>query len=145
MAQEGHLPAVFGRVNDHRAPWVSVVTIAAVGILFVWIKPLADVNFYYNMVVVTLALAYMSALAAFVRLMFARLTGGKAVLAAVLPTLAIAVLGYLMYSAGAAPADPKDLYQAWYIGAVVLASSLVIVFFGKRAKLGRPCGSAAGV
>jgi len=139
MAQEGHLPGVFGRVNVKRAPWVSVVTIAAVGILFIWIKPLADVNFYYNMVVVTLALAYMSALAAFIRLMFARLGLLQAVLAAVLPGLAIGVLGYLMYSAGAAPADPKDLYQAWYIGAVVLASGLGVVSFGRRQK---PSGAA---
>ena len=134
MAQEGHLPSVFGRTNGHRAPWVSVVTIAAVAIVFVWYKPLSDVNFYYNTVVVTLALAYMSALAAFTRLMFARNAVWRATLASTLPMLAFAVLGYLMYSAGTAPADPKDLYQAWYIGAGVLASSLLIVIFGKRVK-----------
>ena len=44
------------------------------------------------------------------------------------------VLGFLMYSAGAEPADPKDMYQAWYIGAGVLASSLVIVVFGRSAR-----------
>jgi amino acid transporter len=139
MAQERHLPEVFGRTNHHCAPWVSVVTIAAAGIFFVWYKPLSDVNFYYNTVVVTLALAYMSALAAFIRLMLARLTLGRALLASALPLLAIAVLGYLMYSAGAAPAQPKDLYQAWYIGMAVLAMSVVIVLFGKRTK---PFGTA---
>lgn len=141
MAQEGHLPAVFGGVNRQHAPWVSVVTIAAAGIVFVWYKPLADVNFYYNTVVVTLALAYMSALAAFSRLMFQRLHFGTALLACVLPLLAMAVLGYLMYSAGAAPADPKDLHQAWYIGALVLASSGVLVMTGKRAR--PPAATAA--
>jgi amino acid transporter len=134
MAREGHLPSAFGRTNGHRAPWVSVVTIAGVAIVFVWYKPLTDVNFYYNTVVVTLALAYMSALAAFTRVMFARNPVWRAALASVLPMLAFAVLGYLMYSAGIAPADPKDLYQAWYIGAGVLASSLLIVIFGKREK-----------
>ena len=134
MAQEGHLPAVFGRTNRHRAPWVSVATIALVAIAFVWYKPLSDVNFYYNTVVVTLALSYMSALAAFMRLMFQRHAVWRAALASTLPLLAAAVLGYLMYSAGAAPADPKDLYQAWYIGAAVLASSLLIVLFAKRDK-----------
>jgi amino acid transporter len=134
MAREGHLPSAFGRTNGHRAPWVSVVTIAGVAIVFVWYKPLTDVNFYYNTVVVTLALAYMSALAAFTRVMFARNPVWRAALASVLPMLAFAVLGYLMYSAGIAPADPKDLYQAWYIGAGVLASSLFIVIFGKREK-----------
>jgi amino acid transporter len=134
MAREGHLPSVFGRTNGHRAPWVSVVSIAGVAIAFVWYKPLSDVNFYYNTVVVTLALAYMSALAAFTRLMFARHSVWRAALASVLPMLAFAVLGYLMYSAGTAPADSKDLYQAWYIGAGVLASSLLIVIFGKGVK-----------
>jgi amino acid transporter len=66
MAQEGHLPRIFGATNRYRAPWVGVVVIA-----------------------------------------------------------------YLMYSAGATPADPKDLYQAWYIGLGVLASSILLVIFGK--------------
>jgi amino acid transporter len=134
MAQEGHLPRLFGRTNRHRAPWVSVVAIACIAVFFVWYKPLAEVNFYYNAVVVTLALSYMSALAAFTRLMFMRLPLWRASLASLFPVLAITVLGYLMYSAGTAPADPRDLYQAWYIGAAVLSSSLLIVAFGKRAK-----------
>jgi amino acid transporter len=134
MAREGHLPGMFGRINGHKAPSVSVATIAAAGILLVWYKPLAEVNFYYNTVVVTLALAYMSALAAFVRLMFRRHAAARAFAASVLPLLACAVLGYLMYSAGAAPADPKDLYQAWTIGAIVLASSGVIVLSGHRGR-----------
>jgi dihydrodipicolinate synthase/N-acetylneuraminate lyase len=78
----------------------------------------------------------MSALAAFVRLMFSRHSVGRAVAASLLPLLACGVLGYLMYSAGAAPAEPKDLYQAWYIGAIVLASSVVIVLFGYRERRG---------
>jgi amino acid transporter len=135
MAQEGHLPRVFGRTNRHRAPWVSVAAIAAVAIGFIWYKPLSDATFYYNTVVVTLALAYMSALASFTRLMFARYPLWRAMLASALPVLAFAVLGYLMYAAGAAPADPKDLYQAWFIGAGVIASSLVIVAFGRRKRL----------
>jgi hypothetical protein len=85
-------------------------------------------------VVVTLALAYMAALAAFARLMFARHGLWRAALASLLPFLAIAVLGYLMYSAGVTPADPKDLYQAWYIGAGVLVSSLLVLWSGKRIK-----------
>src|SRR6266851_2998074 len=134
MAQEGHLPGVFGSTNRYRAPWVSVVVIAAIAIAFVWYKPLSDVTFYYNTVVVTLALAYMSALAAFIRLMFARHSFARAAAASVLPLLAIAVLGYLMYSAGAEPAEPKDKYQAWYIGVGVLISGMLIVMFGKASK-----------
>jgi len=134
MAQEGHLPHTFGGTNRYHAPWVSVVVIAAIAIAFVWYKPLSDVTFYYNTVVVTLALAYMSALAAFIRLMFARHSFVRAAAASVLPLLAIAVLGYLMYSAGAEPAEPKDKYQAWYIGVAVLLSGMLIVMFGKASK-----------
>jgi hypothetical protein len=55
----------------------------------------------------------------------------QALAASVLPLLAIAVLGYLMYSAGAEPAESKDKYQAWYIGAAVLVSGMLIVTFGR--------------
>ena len=82
----------------------------------------------------TLALSYISALAAFIRLMFARLTLLRAAAASVLPLLAVGVLGYLMYSAGAEPADPKDKYQAWYLGIAVLISGVLIVLFGKSPK-----------
>jgi amino acid transporter len=134
MAQEGQLLRAFGGTNRYHAPWVAVIIIAVIAIVFVWCKPLSDVTFYYNTVVVTLALSYMSALAAFMRLMFARLTLGRAMAASALPLLAIAVLGYLMYSAGAEPADPKDKYQAWYIGAGVLISGVLVVLFGKSSK-----------
>jgi hypothetical protein len=83
---------------------------------------------------VTLALSYMSALAAFMKLMFARHTFARAAAASVLPLLSIAVLAYLVYSAGAEPADPKDKYQAWYIGAAVLISGILIVLLGKSSK-----------
>jgi amino acid transporter len=134
MAQEGHLPRAFGNTNRFHAPWVSVVVIGAIAIAFVWYKPLSDLNFYYNTVVMTLGLSYVSALAAFIRLMFARLTLLRAAAASVLPLLAISVLGYLIYSAGADPADPKDKYQAWYMGIVVLVTGILILLFGKSPK-----------
>jgi amino acid transporter len=141
MAREGYLPAAFGRTNRHHAPWVSVEVIAAVSIAFVWFKPLSDEIFYYNAIVVTLALSYMSALAAFSRLMFARLTVWRALAASILPWFAMAVLAFLMYSAGAEPADPKDKYQAWYIAAGVVASGLLVVIFGKSAKAPTPAAA----
>ena len=84
--------------------------------------------------VVTLALAYISALAAFIRLMFRRHSFARAAAASVLPLLAIAVLVFLLYSAGAEPAEPKDKYQAWYIGIAVLISGVLIVMFGRPSK-----------
>jgi amino acid transporter len=134
MAQEGHLPRAFGRTNRFRAPWMSVVTIAAIAVVFVWYKPLSEVTFYYNAAVVTLALAYMSALAAFVRLMFRRHRSGRAAAASVLPLLAIVVLAYLLYSAGAEPAESKDKYAAWYMGLAVLASGALIALLGRSGK-----------
>jgi amino acid transporter len=146
MAQEGHLPAGFGRTNRYRAPWVSAVVIAGIAVALVWYKPLAEVTFYYNAAVVTLALAYISALAAFIRLMFRRHSFARATAASVLPLLAIAVLAFLLYSAGAEPAEPKDKYQAWYIGIAVLISGALIVVFGRvRARsLDCPFGVTSG-
>jgi amino acid transporter len=131
MAQEGHLPRAFGATNRYQVPWTAVGSIAAIAIACVWLKPLAELNFYYNTVVVALALSYMSALAAFMRLMFSRLSVARAIAASVLPLLAMAVLGYLMYSAGAEPAELKDKYQAWYIGVGVLSSGVLVALFGK--------------
>ena len=131
MAQEGHLPRAFGATNRHHAPWIAVVTIAAIAIALLWLKPLSELTFYYNTVVVALALSYMSALAAFMRLMFARLSVPRAAASSVLPLLAMVVLGYLMYSAGAEPAELKDKYQAWYIGAGVLGSGILLALLGK--------------
>jgi len=75
--------------------------------------------------------------------MFARHSFGRALAASVLPLLAIAVLGYLMYSAGAEPAEPKDKYQAWYIGVGVLISGTLIVMLGKSSKRSADCGISA--
>jgi amino acid transporter len=129
MAQEGHLPRVFGQTNRHHAPWVGVMAIAAVSIAFVWYKPLTDITFYYNAIVVTLALSYMSALAAFIRLMFKRQPVVPAIAASALPLLGIVILAYLMYSAGAAPSDPKDKYQAWFIGIGVLVCGFLVIAY----------------
>jgi uncharacterized membrane protein YiaA len=66
--------------------------------------------------------------------MFARQPLLRAVAASVLPMLAIGVLGFLMYSAGADPAEPKDKYQAWYIGIAVLVSGALIVMIAKSTR-----------
>jgi hypothetical protein len=66
--------------------------------------------------------------------MFRRHRFVRAAAASLLPLLAMAVLGYLLYSAGAEPAEPKDKYQAWYIGLAVLISGTMIVTVGRSAK-----------
>jgi amino acid transporter len=138
MAREGHLPRAFGATNRYQAPWVSVVAISALAVIFVWYKPLEQIDFYYDAAVMTLALAYVAALASFVAAMFRRLSPSRAAAASLLPMLAICVLIYLMYSAGAEPADPADRFQAWYIGAWILASGVAVAVSGRPAfRLGR--------
>lgn len=132
MANERHLPAVFGKTNSHHAPWVAVSVLTGVCISFVWNKPITHMAFYFNTFVVTLALSYISALAAFIALMFKKHPPIKAIASSVLPGLAIAVLTYLIYNAGARPADVRDLYDAWYIGMGVIVSGVAIVLAGKR-------------
>jgi len=111
---------------------------------FVWFKPLTEFDFYYNTLAVTLAVAYMAALAAFVRVMFTRHPFGIAVMFSGLPMMALAVLAYLLYSAGVAPAEEKDLYQAWYIGAGVLGSGLVLVLMERLRRPAEPKSVTAG-
>lgn len=131
MAREGHLPRALGATNRYQAPWVSVVAISALGVVFVWYKPLEQIDFYYDAAVMTLALAYVAALASFVAAMFRRLSTTRAAAASLLPMLAIGVLLYLMYSAGAEPADPTDKFQAWYIGAWILVSGIAVAVVGR--------------
>jgi hypothetical protein len=57
--------------------------------------------------------------------------------------MAFAVLGYLLYAAGVAPAEAKDIYQAWYIGVGVLGSGLALVFLNKLRRNAEPMSIAA--
>ncbi|MCY1311980.1 hypothetical protein D9M70_623570 [compost metagenome] len=50
--------------------------------------------------------------------------------------LALFVLAYIGYTAGANPVSPDDLYTAWYLGALSLVSGALIVLSGKRRRRG---------
>lgn len=135
MSSEGHLPKVFSKVNQYKAPWVTSTVLTAVGIVLVWYKPLSKLQWYYDVVTMTLVFSYISAVLSFIRLLFLRHTFAKALLCSVLPFFAIAVLGYIAYTAGALPVNPEDLYHAWYIGAGVVLTGVLWVFWGKSKKV----------
>lgn len=134
MSNEGHLPAIFGKVNRFKAPWVSSTVITMVGIVLVWYKPLAKLQWYYDVVTMTLVFSYISALLALLRVLFKRYSFGWALLISILPVFAIGVLAYIAYTAGAVPVNPEDLYHAWYIGAGVIITGLLWVVWGKSKK-----------
>lgn len=132
MSQEGHLPASVGRTNTRKVPYIATILISAYAIALVWLKPLAELQWYYDVVTITLVFSYMSALLAFIFVMFRRMRVGKALLISILPVLSIFVLGYIGYTAGAVPATPSDLYNAWYMGAAVIITGALWVWYGRR-------------
>lgn len=126
MSCEGHLPAAFSKVNSRKVPWLAIVAMTIVGVVLVWYKPLAKLTWYYDVITITLVFSYIAALAAFVRLLFKLHNPRLSFLLMCPALLAIAVLLYIAYTAGATPVDPTDLYHAWYIGAAVIVSGWLI-------------------
>lgn len=133
MACEGHLPSVFARINGRKSPHIALIAMAAVGIGLVWYKPLASLMWYYDAVTITLVMSYIAMLAACIKLFWLKHGPAGALTLSVLPTIAIGVLAYVGYVAGLAPTDPSDRYNAWYIGAGVIATGLMLAAYrGKR-------------
>ena len=134
MSQEGHLPKLLGTINAAKVPWISTVLIILSSILIIWVKPLAKLQWYYDVITITLVMSYISALVAFIIAMFKRYSIGVGLLASLLPLLAIGILGYIGYTAGATPVSPEDLYNAWYLGAGVIITGIMWVIYGKMKK-----------
>lgn len=132
MSQDGHLPPVFGRTNSRKVPWVITVAISAYAIALVWLKPLSDLQWYYDVVTITLVISYISGLLSFIFLTFKTRKFGQALLLNILPMLSVFVLADIGYTAGAVPASPGDLYNAWYMGALVIITGALWVWYGKR-------------
>ncbi|GGJ00111.1 hypothetical protein GCM10010885_06710 [Alicyclobacillus cellulosilyticus] len=143
MSQDGHLPAVLGRVNGKKVPWVITVLISAYAVLLVWLKPLADLQWYYDVITITLVISYMTALMAFIAVTFRKRPLGQALLVNILPALSLLVLAYIGYTAGAVPASPGDLYNAWYMGGLVVLTGALWVWYGKRSRSAPPPATGA--
>lgn len=141
MSEEGHLPAVLRVVNCFKAPWITLVLVSAVGIVLVWWKPIGKIIWYYDVITITLVLSYVSALAAFIVMSWKKLEPLVAAGLSALALMAILVLAYIGYMAGASPVSPEDIYTAWYLGAfAVISGTLIAVLsrlFGDNRVLGR--------
>jgi amino acid transporter len=132
MSAEGHLPGIFGKTNQYKAPFISVASVVVFGIILVWLKPLAKIIFYYDTVTITLVLSYAAMLAAAIRLFWMKHSAGVATMLSILPAFSILVILYVGYSAGMSPGDPGDLYDAWYIGAAVVAIGTILAVIKRK-------------
>jgi amino acid transporter len=134
MSEEGNLPSWIGRVNKQKVPWVATLIVTITSIILVWYKPIAKLQWYYDVVTITLVISYISALVAFIVVIYKDKKAGIATAASVIPLFCIIVLGYIGYTAGAQPADPVNLYNAWYMGVFVIISGMAWVVYGKIRK-----------
>ncbi|MGH8384874.1 MAG: APC family permease [Pseudomonas sp.] len=132
MSEEGHLPAALCAVNKSRSPWLASLIVSAVAIALLWWKPLDKISWYYDVVTITLVMSYMAAIAAFIVMTFRRQRFGLALALSIPASLAILVLGYIGYTAGANPVSPEDQYTAWYLGALTILSGAMILVWRSR-------------
>jgi membrane protein DedA with SNARE-associated domain len=77
-------------------------------------------------------MSYMAAIAAFIAMTFRRQRFGIALALSIPAALAILVLGYIGYTAGANPVSPEDKYTAWYLGALTILSGALILVWQSR-------------
>lgn len=141
MASEGQLPVALARINRSKAPSSALLLTGLAGTLLVWLKPLAAFVWYYDAITITLVMTYSAMLAAYIGLVWTRHRPVAALPMSILPVVAIIVLLFVGYTAGATPADPSDRFNAWYIGAGVLGTGLLLEAY-KGKHRGRACRSA---
>jgi amino acid transporter len=136
MSEEGHLPAALRTVNRFKAPWFTLGLVSLAGIALVWWKPLDKIVWYYDVVTITLVMSYIAALAAFMVMTWKQHKPLTATLLSIPALLALLVLAYIGYTAGANPVSPEDLHTAWYLGGLSLVSGALIVLSAKRRRAG---------
>jgi amino acid transporter len=133
MSEEGHLPTALRSVNKTKSPWLASVIVSAVAIALLWWKPLDKILWYYDVVTITLVMSYMAAIAAFIAMTWRRQSFWVSLTLSIPASLAICVLGYIGYTAGANPVSPEDMYTAWYLGALTILSGVGILLLRSRA------------
>ncbi|MDH4609081.1 APC family permease [Pseudomonas sp. BN102] len=133
MSEEGHLPTALKSVNKTKSPWLASVIVSAVAIALLWWKPLDKILWYYDVVTITLVMSYMAAIAAFIAMTWRRQSFWVSLTLSIPASLAISVLGYIGYTAGANPVSPEDMYTAWYLGALTILSGVMILLLRSRA------------
>lgn len=132
MSEEGRLPAALSSVNAAKSPWLANVIVSLIAIALVWWKPLDKIVWYYDVVTITLVMSYVAAIGAFIAMTWKRRTPKVAFLLSVPAVLAILVLGYIGYTAGANPVSSEDQYTAWYLGALTLISGVLLIVVQTR-------------
>jgi amino acid transporter len=132
MSEEGRLPTALSSVNAAKSPWLANVIVSLVAIGLLWWKPLDKIVWYYDVVTITLVMSYMAAIAAFIAMTWKRQGGWVSFFLSVPAVLAILMLGYIGYTAGANPVSPEDQYTAWYLGALTLASGVFLILIQAR-------------
>lgn len=134
MSEEGHLPKSLSAVNARKVPWLATALVTASGVALLWWKPLDKIVWYYDVVTITLVMSYISALTAFIVLSWKNQRPVLALVLSLPALLAIAVLAYIGYTAGANPISAEDLHNAWYLGAATLASGTLILVLRRRSR-----------
>ncbi|WP_460163609.1 APC family permease [Pseudomonas sp. S2_F03] len=132
MSEEGRLPTALSSVNVAKSPWLANVIVSLVAIGLLWWKPLDKIVWYYDVVTITLVMSYMAAIAAFIAMTWKRQGGWVSFFLSVPAVLAMLMLGYIGYTAGANPVSPEDQYTAWYLGALTLASGVFLILIQAR-------------
>lgn len=133
MGEEGCLPPVFRLLNRHKTPWFSTVLIAGVGLLFIWMKPMSELDWYLNIISIGLILSFSATLIAFIFAVFKQKKRMHAILASLLPAFAVCFMIYAAYTSGAG---------AWKSGLVIVLIGVGFIIFGKT--VGKKYISAGG-
>jgi amino acid transporter len=131
MSREGELPSQMEKLNRRQVPARLTIIGTLCALAMIWAKPVNELQWYYDVVSITMMLSYATMLLSFVFAVFREQLFGKAVLMSALPALALLTLLYIGYTAGAQPADPAYLYHAWYCGAVIIASGLALLIYNR--------------
>ena len=132
MSEEGRLPSALSSVNAAKSPWLANVVVSMVAIGLLWWKPLDKIVWYYDVVTITLVMSYIAAIGAFIAMTWKRRAGTVALIFSMPAVLAILVLGYIGYTAGANPVSPEDQYTAWYLGGLTLISGVLLIMLQKK-------------
>lgn len=131
MSRERELPSSLEKLNSKQVPARLTVIGTLCGLAMIWAKPVSELQWYYDVVSITMMISYVTMLLSFICAVFREQTFSKALAMSVLPALALTTLLYIAYTAGAQPADPAYLYHVWYCGAVIIASGVALLFYNR--------------
>lgn len=131
MSREGDLPAPLERLNRRQVPARLTIIGTLCGLAMVWAKPVSELQWYYDVVSITMMISYATLLLSFIRAVFREQAFSRAVLMSALPALALLTLLYIAWTAGTQPADPAYLYHVWYCGAVIIASGAAVLVYNR--------------